>query len=162
MLATHLRDQCLEVYGRHLGSIWDIWVHLEASGRYLGGIWGGIWNHLGARGKTYQNICILKSKVTRPTVSCERGEGGYHQVRSLRTKVDRRRAPVIRESARNLQCKHCLGETNIYIYIYIYIYVVVLVVCLLRTHLFEYKNSNRRARVRILGAAYTKIRGQPS
>ena len=59
----------------------------------LGGSLGlpGHWSRLG--GEMSQNHCVFLSKVVRPSVSCERGEGGYHQVRSLRTKVvsDRRR-----------------------------------------------------------------------
>ena len=36
-----------------------------------------------------QNHGVLLSKVARPSVSCERGEGDPHDLRSLRTKVGR-------------------------------------------------------------------------
>ncbi len=77
----------------HLGNIGEesgeasgsICKHMEPSGT--------IWEASGSQLKTYQNMCVIQSEVARASVSCERGEGGYHQVRSLRTKVDRRRWP---------------------------------------------------------------------
>ena len=65
----------------------------------LGGSLGllGHWSRRG--GKMNQNHRICLPEVARPTISRERGEGGYHQVRSLRTKVVRHSAGGIRGSA---------------------------------------------------------------
>ena len=50
----------------------------------------GHWSRPG--GKMSQNHRVVLSKVARPTISRERGEGAYHELHSLRTKVVRHSA----------------------------------------------------------------------
>ena len=77
---------------RHLGGIWD---SLEALCETLlcspGGSLGlqGHGRCLGA--KMMQDHCVLLSKVARPTILAESGEGDPHDLRSLHTKVAGRR-----------------------------------------------------------------------
>ncbi len=60
----------------------------------------GHWSRLGRN--MSQNHHVFLSKVARPSISHERGEGGYHEVRSLRTKVVRRFCPESIEQHRAL------------------------------------------------------------
>ncbi len=54
-----------------------------------------IYDHHGKRlgDKMMQNHCVFLSKVDSPTILAESGEGDPHDLRSLRTKVHRRRWP---------------------------------------------------------------------
>ena len=72
-----------------------------------------------------QNQLVFLSKVARPTVLAESGEGDPHDLRSLRTKVEGRSSAdlidqhrALHQTVRTPTVENCLG--NIYIYIYIY------------------------------------------
>ena len=77
-------------------------------------------------GKMWQIMYVSLSKVARPTISHESGEGDPHDLHSLRTKVSGR------ESVNPGGTRHPVPKTNrqkpysvntvwgIYIYIYIY------------------------------------------
>ena len=87
----------LEASGSHLAAIWR---HLGASEETSGGVWRRTQRRQEAPGVTrgvleenVPNHMFFLSKVARPTISHESGEGDPHDLRSLRTKVIRNSSP---------------------------------------------------------------------
>ena len=104
------------------GSLGAVWGLQEASRRHPGGTQETPRRHPEAPrrhpggqrrlgGKVCQNMCVLLSKVVRPTVSPARERTDPHDLRSLRTKVGGRPA---RHCTRNTYGYLLLGRQNPY------------------------------------------------